>query len=159
MSPRLQIIRGLPGSGKSTLALKRYPNLLRLETDFIYESGGRYEFSKEKERLASWWLDDAVNSATSCGMDFVCSSVYPKLSGRLEVILARALASGYDIYIHSMPVDVNYGNVHDVPHDVMMSMKDSFESDETLWGGMWNRFPNAGLENRLHFGLMPGKDK
>lgn len=158
MRPRLQIIRGLPGSGKSTLALKRYPNILRLETDFVYESGGCYKFSKDREAMATKWLKDAVESAMSCGMDIVCPSVYPKLSGRLETVLDSAFNWGYDVYIHTMPLDVNYGSLHNVPAEVLLSMRRGFESDEMLWDKLGGRYAYAHLENELRFGLMPGKD-
>lgn len=58
--PRLQVIRGLPGSGKTTLALKRYPHLLRLESDFFFYTRGAYRFSLPRNKKAVDWLFNAV---------------------------------------------------------------------------------------------------
>lgn len=155
MIPRLQIIRGLPGSGKSTLALKRYPNLLRLETDFVYEVGGKYLFGADREKIARRWLKASVENATVCGMDFVCSSTYPEFAGQLGMVFGIALAAGYDIYIHSMPIERNFGSVHNVPADVFESMRRCMQTEEMIRETIKNKYGE--LPALVHFGLMEGQ--
>lgn len=152
--PRLQIIRGLPGSGKSTLAAERYPHLLRLETDMVYETGNAYRFSDKRSVAASVWLGDVVEATVRAQMDFVCSSVYDKFGGRLSMVLDKALNAGYEVWIHSMPIDQNFGNVHDVPDEVYESMKLSFDSQESVLLGIERTFGEE-LARRVHIGLMP----
>ena len=75
-SPRMQIIRGLPGSGKTTLAVKRYSQLMRLETDMLFYRRGAYRFNLENNRKAVDFFMESVSYFCSFGFDFVVTGVF-----------------------------------------------------------------------------------
>lgn len=149
-SPRLQIIRGLPGSGKTTLAVKRYPHLLRLETDMYFTRGGKYTFTKQRNEEAVAWFQNTVFFTTLDKMDFVVTGVFAAHTERLANCVYTALDRGYEVYIKTLKT--NYGNIHNVPKAHIDAMKADFVSDRQLK----KRF---GIFRRVHFGLMPSKLK
>lgn len=144
-NPRLQIIRGLPGSGKTTLALKRYPNLIRLETDMFFTRGGKYTFTKALNEKAVNWFNDEVFNCAYAGMDFVVTGVFAAHTERLDKTIRTAREFGYDVYIATLTN--NFGNIHNVPKLHLDAMKADFVSSEELMK-TYQRF------KYVHFGLM-----
>ena len=143
--PRLQIIRGMPGSGKSTLALKKFPSLLRFETDMFFTRGGKYVFTKKLNDKAVLWFEDMVFDCTCCKMDFVVTGVFAAHTERLEYCIQMALDAGYDVYIKTLTA--NFGNVHNVPQAHLDAMRAAFVSEDNL-KVKYRRFKH------VHFGLM-----
>ena len=144
--PRLQIIRGLPGSGKSTLALDRYSNLLRLETDMFFTSGGRYTFTLPLNAFAVKWFNRTVEATLRTGMDFVVTGVFAAHTERLDKTIEAAQERGYEVWVKTLTS--RYGDVHGVPKPHYATMKHVFLSDRRL-RQLYSGTPN------LHFGLMP----
>lgn len=143
--PRLQIIRGLPGSGKTTLALKRYPHLLRLETDMFFYSKGEYRFSMKRNEMAVEWFLSEVDLLCSCKVDFVATGVFAAHTERIRETIAIALDYGYDVYVKTLTTQ--YKGIHGVPKVHFDAMKSSFVPEEDLI--------NVYKHNtRVHFGLM-----
>jgi predicted ABC-type ATPase len=146
--PRLQIIRGLPGSGKTTLALERYPHLLRLETDMYFSRHGEYIFTRELNKKAVAWFENAVFDFAYEKFDFVLTGVFAAHTERLEYCIRQALDFGYDVYIKTLTA--NHGNVHNVPKAHLDAMKAAFVSESEL-KKKYRR------NTHVHFGLMPRK--
>ena len=143
--PRLQIIRGLPGSGKTTLALKRYPHLLRLETDMFFYSQGAYRFSKcRNERAVRWFLDE-IEILCMNKVDFVATGVFAAHTERLAETIARAVKWHYDIYIKTLTTQ--FKGIHAVPEEHFQAMKSAFLPNKEL-RIIYKDVPN------VHFGMM-----
>ena len=146
--PRLQIIRGLPGSGKTTLALKRYPQLMRIETDMFFNRQGAYRFTMENNRNACEWFQEEVESMCHAGLDFVVTGVLAAHTERLYEVIETAYLYGYDIYIKTLTSQ--YKTIHGVPKKHFEGMRKAFTAEKELkkkYGG----------NKSIHFGLMPTK--
>lgn len=144
--PRLQIIRGLPGSGKTTLALRRYPHLLRLETDLYFYSKGAYRFSLYRNAEAIEWFKDEVDNLCMRDIDFVVTGVFSAHTERLDYVIKVALDYDYEVYIKTLKTQ--YEGVHGVPKEHFESMRAAFLPERTL-RKMYVGDPS------VHFGLMP----
>ena len=132
MTPRMQIIRGLPGSGKTTLAINEFPDLFRIEADMYLTRGGEYVFTPELAAQATEWLYAQVEAAAEAGIDFVITGVFSGETERLTNVIEIAADRGYEVYIHTL--DSDYGNTHGVPERTIKLMKAGFMSDdELLW--------------------------
>lgn len=143
--PRLQIIRGLPGSGKATLALKRYPHLLRLETDMFFYSKGAYRFSMKRNKAAVLWFLSEIELLCRGKVDFVATGVFAAHTERLKETISRALNLGYDVYIKTLTTQ--YKGIHAVPKEHFDAMKASFVPEDDLCK-VYKHI------KRVHFGLM-----
>lgn len=144
--PRLQIIRGLPGSGKTTLALKRYPNLLRLETDMFFSRQGEYRFTPALNKKAVEWFNDAIELNCATGMDFVVTGVFAAHTERLSHAINCGCMYGYDVFIKTLTSQ--YEGTHGVPQEHLDAMCADFVPERELkraYSGWCN----------IHFGLMP----
>ncbi len=144
--PRLQIIRGLPGSGKTTLALQRYPQLMRIETDMVFNREGAYRFTMELNEKAVKWFLKSVENFCIQGFDFVTTGVFSAHTERLSTVIETALQYGYEVFIKSLTT--NYGSIHGVPKEHLDAMKESFLPERELKKMYKN-------EVNVHFGLMP----
>ena len=146
--PRIQIIRGLPGSGKTTLALKRYPHLMRLETDMFFNRQGAYRFTLLNNNLAVEWFFKEIRLLCDSGLDFVTTGVFAAHTERLQETINIAWTKGYDIYIKTLTTQ--YKGIHGVPQEHLNAMKEFFLPEREL-KRMYNGDP------QVHFGLMPTK--
>ena len=146
--PRLQIIRGLPGSGKTTLAVKRFANLMRLETDMFFSRKGQYRFTKKLNKEACDWFLDMVDDFCFRGFDFVTTGVFAAHTERLDKVIEAGLVYGYEVYIKTLTTD--FGSLHGVPQEHLKAMAEAFVSERELK----RRY---GKYTRVHFGLMPNR--
>lgn len=124
----LFLIRGLPGSGKSTLAKKisdRIPCASIIEADMFFMVNGEYRFDPSRRAQAHAWCRQKV---------------YDTLMFGVSVIVANTFCSYYEMapYIemaHELGVRLtviecrgDYGSVHNVPPEVIETMKARWES-------------------------------
>lgn len=130
MKPRLQIIRGLPGSGKSTLAARRWPHLLRLESDFYFERGGAYQYTDELNAKAVRWLLFEASRIMQLGIDFVICGVFAAHAENLDKFVEFALESGYEVWIET--AGGNYQNTHGVKPADLAAMSADFKPHEKI---------------------------
>lgn len=125
MKPRLQIIRGLPGSGKSTLAARRWPHLLKLESDFYFERGGEYKYTDELNVKACRWLLFEASRIMQLGIDFVICGVFAAHTENLDRFVEFALESGYEVWIET--AGGNWQNTHGVRPADLAAMAADFK--------------------------------
>lgn len=127
---KLYIIRGLPGSGKSTYAKKI--GCFHVEADMFHVCNGKYQFDPKNVKAAHEWCQFMVRIAMTKGIDVVVSNTSTK-KWEVEEYLKFAKEFNYDVEIIAL-VSKNYGNIHNVPEDVLSNMKDRWESidGETL---------------------------
>jgi len=117
---KLVIIRGLPGSGKSTLA-QTFTGYLHFEADMYFvDDKGNYTFNPSHIKNAHQWCQQSVRTALEHGHNVVVSNTFVK---KWEM----------DFYIRLQPhADVitccgDYGNIHNVPDEVIQRMKNTWE--------------------------------
>lgn len=128
----LVIIRGLPGSGKSTLAnslSKR--GYAHFENDMYFMKDGKYCFDLRKAKDAANWCFKSAKTALEAGKNVVVSNVFVT---NAAVDRYRRLAKTLKVGFKVVRCTADYGNVHDVPQNVLDSMAASFEdvADETM---------------------------
>lgn len=127
MDNQLIIIRGLPGSGKSTYAKANFKGAFHIENDMFHIKNGKYCFKRENQKDAVKWCLDTATFALENGMDVVVSNTFTqkRFIDSYKAVADR-LGCGFKVY----RMAGNYGTVHDVPAEVLESMKNFFEDYE-----------------------------
>lgn len=127
----LILIRGLPGSGKSTLARKMcrgQAGAVHYENDMFHlrESDGVYDFKPELAIEGSNWCFNSTANAMEEGSKLiVVSNAFIKLSS-IKRYTDLAETKGYTVQI--IQLDADFGSIHNVPDEVLSSMKANWES-------------------------------
>lgn len=124
----LLLVRGIPGSGKSTFVKRNYPQFLHLENDMFHiDDEGHYCFDRRRQDEAVKWCLDMAELALSRGVSVVVSNTFTKRK-YLKPYIDLAERYGHEHAV--VRIDTYYGNVHDVPKEVVESMKRGFEDYE-----------------------------
>ena len=126
----LTLIRGLPGSGKSTFAKRYYPNILHLENDMFCMYSSNYVFDREQAPKIHDQILKIVEQnlkLTDGKMDMIISCVF---AHKKSIMKFSKLAKKYKCDFKVIRLTSDFGNNHNVPLDVLESMKNSFEDWE-----------------------------
>lgn len=125
----LLLVRGHPGSGKSSLANEyELSGYQRFENDaFFTDSNGIYKFDFANHQKAKDVCLQNTKKALDKGLSVVVSNTFTKLS-EMEPFITYAKEKGIPIRVIEM--ELNFGNVHSVPEEVVIDKKKQFEPYE-----------------------------
>ena len=122
---KLILVRGLPGSGKSTLAKSLInENTVHLETDMFWGIDYNFNFSRLNEAHA--WCREETECQLALGMNVVVSNTF---TTKKELKPYFDIAKNFDIIPTVIVCQNSFGNIHNVPEEVMQRMHDRFDYD------------------------------
>lgn len=122
--PTLLLVIGLPGAGKSTFA-RTVPNASNYEADmFFVDKDGNYNFDRNRIKEAHEWCQRMTERDLSAGKNVVVSNTGLQRWER-EKYYEIARRCGARVQVKTMTG--NYGNIHDVPEEVLDAMRKRFE--------------------------------
>lgn len=136
MTTKLFLIRGTPGQGKSSLAREIASHIqdsVHLETDMYFiNEAGEYKWDGMKIREAHEWCLNETRRVLESGRIAIVSNTFTKES---ELIQYFELAKELDSKVFVMTSNGSFKNIHDVPENVLVNMKNRFKHDIS---GCWN---------------------
>lgn len=119
----LYIIRGVPGSGKSTLAHKLSP--IVVEADDFMMVDGEYKYDPKKVHYCHKKCFETVENHLKNGEPIVAvANTFIKKSLYAPYV---DLANEYGYKVIIRKADGNYQNIHNVPADVVNTMRKRFQ--------------------------------
>ena len=126
----LFLLRGLPGAGKSTLA--KSIGAIYFEADMFFMEGNEYKFNPLKLKDAHAWCQNQVRISmknANGGMTPTRIAVANTFTQEWEMESYYKMAEEFGFTVFSMIVENRHGgvNTHNVPEDVLESMKNRFE--------------------------------
>lgn len=128
--PKLIIIRGLPGSGKSTLAnlfCINNKDMIHLEADqYFLTPDGEYQYDFNLIGRAHNWCQSSTAEYLSNGRSVVVSNTFTtgkELRPYFEIALDNKILP--DVIL----MQNDYGNIHNVPPEVLEKMMARFAFD------------------------------
>jgi len=119
---KVTFVRGLPGSGKSTFA--KSLNIFHIENDMYFYRNGIYTYNQLGDSVAKYWCKKTFENACLCGIECVVSNTFTQKC-ELEPYINTAEGLGYTIEIICMKG--KYGNIHNVPKEILEQMENRFE--------------------------------
>lgn len=132
----LYLVRGIPGSGKTTIGLKLLSRGLvtcHFEADMWFtDDNGRYNYDRTQVGFAHKWCRQQTMEAIQRGESVVVCNTF---SQPHELTPYLDMASHYGVNLVIVRADGNYNNIHDIPEDVVASMRSGFKDipGETLY--------------------------
>lgn len=123
----LFIIRGLPGSGKSTMAkniMKYVEKCEHYEADMFFEKDGKYNYDRTKIGEAHAWCQNETKKALLNGKNVIVSNTFTTLKEMEPYI---SFCKKHSIRFEVYRMTKNFGNIHNVPEDVIEKMNKRFE--------------------------------
>lgn len=125
MSQQLYLLRGLPGSGKSTLArILSDQGFEHFEADMYHMHGSEYRFNPDDVKAAHEWCRAAAYEALDLGYSVVVSNTFTML---WELDPYLDFAAEFSIKPTVVHLENSFGNVHNVPTDVIARMASRWE--------------------------------
>jgi predicted kinase len=121
----LFLLRGVPGAGKSTLA--KSLGGMHIESDKYFMDGDEYKFDPSKLKDAHAWCQNAVKVWTKNSVEKIVISNTFTQEWEMDYYFDLAKEHGYRVY--SLIVENRHGNkdVHNVPEEKLLQMKQRFE--------------------------------
>lgn len=121
---RIILFRGLPGSGKTTLseALCKYT----FSADQFFEEDGEYKFDATKLGAAHEWCQWAANTCMNQGLSPIGVANTFTTEKEMEPYFIMAKNKGYEISTVIMENRHGSVNVHNVPEETLVKMKNRF---------------------------------
>jgi predicted kinase len=123
---KLLLIRGLPGSGKSTLAGNLIGFYYHVETDKFWMDKGEYKFDHSRLTEAHEWCLDQTRNLMNNGFSPVVSNTFTIKRNMRPYF---ELAQEFGIVPTVIHCQNDFGNIHNVPQDVLDRMRNQFEYD------------------------------
>ena len=124
----LYLVRGVPGSGKTTLGFKLLAEGLvtrHFEADMWFtDNNGRYSYDKSRVSLAHKWCRQQTLEAIQRGESVAVCNTF---SQPHELVPYFDMANHYGVKFVIVRASGNYTNVHDVPEDIVASMRLKFK--------------------------------
>lgn len=123
----LILIRGLPGSGKSTIAqsmTKR--DTIHLEADMYFMQDGEYQFDATKLSSAHGWCQMMTTQGLAAGKNVIVSNTFTTVK---ELKPYFDIAKQFRLVPTVILAQNQFPNVHNVPEDALMRMRDRFQHD------------------------------
>lgn len=127
----LHLVRGLPGSGKTTWVKKTF-DCLHVEADMFFVKDGEYKWEGKSVRDAHDWCKKLTSDSIQTGADVVVSNTFTQL---WELQPYLDMAKKYDTVVVVYKMTSQYGNVHNVPSEVVEKMAtrwEDFEGEELV---------------------------
>lgn len=124
----ITLVRGLPGSGKSTVAkaLSDTYSAKHFEADMYFlTAGGDYKFDGSKVQEAHKWCQKMVEWAVCAGYPVVVSNTFTQ---KWEMQFYIDLAEQYGYTVQVIECKGDFGNIHNVPENVISRMRERWES-------------------------------
>ena len=120
---KLTIVRGLPGSGKSTYA-KKLAGFNHFEADMFHMVDGEYKFNFNNIKASHEWCQNKVKESLLNGNNTVVSNTFTQLWEMQPYIdMAKELC----IELNIVTLKEQYGNIHNVPEEIIEKMAERFE--------------------------------
>ena len=121
----LFLLRGVPGAGKSTLA--KSLGGMHIESDKYFMDGDEYKFDPSKLKDAHTWCQNAVRVWAKNSVEKIVVSNTFTQEWEMDYYFELAKEHGYRVY--SLIVENRHGNkdVHNVPEEKLLQMKNRFE--------------------------------
>jgi len=120
MRKTLFIVRGIPGSGKSTLAALLAPKANFAADDYYTDEAGDYHFDRALSPYAHADCRQRMIDAMLHEIEHIAIHNTFVESWEAEEYYRLAAYHGYEV--HVVEAQGNFGNVHDVPQDIVMDM-------------------------------------
>ena len=134
--PNLVLVRGLPGSGKST-----YANKIQLkhsageadhfEADMFHVKDGEYLFDQKNVRHAHMWCQAQTARSLYNGKTVIVANTFITF-GELYPYIKIAKDFGAEVFI--VECIGKFGNVHNVPEEVLEKMYNNWDDLEIFKG-------------------------
>ena len=127
----LRIVRGLPGSGKSTFAkeyLSGESNMVHLEADMYHvNTNGDYDWHAENLKKSHEWCFESTKIFLNNGIEVVVSNTFTTHK-EMKPYIDFCKNKYHKLIVYRR---VNYyGNIHNVPPEVIQKMSERFEGYE-----------------------------